>query len=171
MTRLDTTPLFDVGYDLPDEIAAVVQKLDVDDLDPDLVRDAEEAIRQYAHWSETAYTESGHYVRGDMIGRQEEDRHIAAIRDAVDALVAERKRADTPAYIHINPQGGTMWSVWLIMQSGRRIWCGTMEYGEIDEDGQWEGDLDELARQAREYVRASRKGCRYEIPDDIEVSE
>ena len=171
MKKLDTTPILDLGYDLPDEIAATVRDLDVDDLDLDLVFDAEDAIEQYAAWLKTAYTESGHYVRGDMIGRQEESRHIAAIREAVDALVAERKRADTPAYIHINPQGGTMWSVWLIMQNGRKIWCGTMEYGEIDEDGQWEGDFDELARQAREYVRASRKGCRYEIPDDIEVSE
>ncbi|PZM90591.1 MAG: hypothetical protein DIU79_13860, partial [Actinobacteria bacterium] len=125
MTRLDTTPLFDVGYDLPDEIAAVVRKLDVDDLDPDLVRDAEEAIRQYAHWSETAYTESGHYVRGDMIGRQEEDRHIAAIRKAVDALVEARKRADTPDYIDVTGLGGTTWVADLVMQDGRRLRCRT----------------------------------------------
>ena len=171
MSKLDITPISNLGYGLPDDIAAIVRNLDVDDLDSDLVRDAEDAIEQYAHWLETAYTESGHYAKGAMIGEQEESRHIAAIRAAVDALVEERKRADTPAYIHIDPQGGTTWSVSLIMENGRKIWCGTMEYGEIDEYGQWEGDYDELARQAREYVRNSRKGCWYDIPDDIEVSE
>lgn len=169
MTKLDTTPIFNVGYDLPDEIDAVVRNLDVDDLDPDLVRDAEDAIERYAHWLETAYTESGYYTKGDMIGRQEEERHISAIRAAVDALVEARKRADTPAYIDVNPQGGTTWTVDLVMQDGRRLHCTTIEYGEIDDHGQWCGDDDELAAHAVEAVLASRIGSQYDIPDDIEI--
>jgi len=88
MTKLSTKSISTLGYDLPDDIAAMVRRIDTDGLDATMVDEAQQAIDAYGEWLAGGYTDDGYYAAGDMLGRQAEEAATARIRAALAALVA-----------------------------------------------------------------------------------
>ena len=78
-----------------------------------------------------------------------------------------------PAHLKVRGAGGTQWDVVLIMSDGEEIDSSRyLDFGEIGDDEQWQGDNDELEQAAREHMRDDRKVWRrnINIPDDLPVN-
>lgn len=89
--------------------------------------------------------------------------------DYLDSLIVSVETEPLPASIKVNGEGGTMWSVVVVMNDGEEIWCQNyLDCGQIDNDG-LQIDDDYLAHQALEFARSSRECRELEIPDNIEV--
>lgn len=87
MTTLSITTLSNLGYYLPEETVPMVQAINRADAG---TAEAQAAIDDYAATLDAELSDSGHYVRGDMLGGQAceaaGERVIAAVTAIYDAM-------------------------------------------------------------------------------------
>lgn len=56
------------------------------------------------------------------------------------------------SYYTIRPEGGCAWTVYLVDEDDDREFCGTVHAGEIDDEGQWQGEEDEVFEAAEHLL-------------------